>query len=81
MEIGADGLVFHPYLNGELTPYANPRPCADCTKLMAEKLCAALGASRGLVDMNKNSYDKQIGLTGKTVSSKKYIAIGISGTV
>ena len=29
VEIGADGLVFHPYLNGELTPYANPNLCAD----------------------------------------------------
>ena len=29
VEIGAEGLVFHPYLNGELTPYANPRLCAD----------------------------------------------------
>lgn len=27
--VGADGLVFHPYLNGELTPYANPNLCAD----------------------------------------------------
>ncbi|MBR5155981.1 MAG: xylulokinase [Clostridia bacterium] len=27
--IGSEGLVFHPYLNGELTPYANPRLCAD----------------------------------------------------
>lgn len=27
--IGADGMVFHPYLNGELTPYANPNLCAD----------------------------------------------------
>ncbi len=27
--IGSDGLVFHPYLNGELTPYANPNLCAD----------------------------------------------------
>ncbi len=27
--IGADGLIFHPYLNGELTPYANPKLCAD----------------------------------------------------
>lgn len=24
-EVGAEGLVFHPYLNGELTPYNNPR--------------------------------------------------------
>ncbi len=29
IEIGANGLVFHPYLNGELTPYANPNLCAD----------------------------------------------------
>ena len=29
VSIGADGLVFHPYLNGELTPYANPNLCAD----------------------------------------------------
>ncbi len=27
--VGSDGLVFHPYLNGELTPYANPKLCAD----------------------------------------------------
>lgn len=27
--IGSDGLIFHPYLNGELTPYANPNLCAD----------------------------------------------------
>ena len=27
--IGCDGIVFHPYLNGELTPYANPNLCAD----------------------------------------------------
>lgn len=29
IEIGSEGLVFHPYLNGELTPYANPNLCAD----------------------------------------------------
>ena len=29
INIGSDGLVFHPYLNGELTPYANPNLCAD----------------------------------------------------
>ena len=27
--IGCEGLVFHPYLNGELTPYADPRLCAS----------------------------------------------------
>ena len=29
VDVGADGLIFHPYLNGELTPYANPNLCAD----------------------------------------------------
>lgn len=48
---------------------------------LANKIDAQLGASRGLVDMGKASYDMQIGLTGKTVSPKIYIAIGISGTV
>ena len=48
---------------------------------LAESLGAEIGASRGLVDMNKTPYDKQIGLTGKTVSPKIYIAIGISGTI
>lgn len=28
---GADGLLFHPYLNGELTPYADPLLCGSFT--------------------------------------------------
>lgn len=47
----------------------------------AEKIGAEVGASRGLVDMNKASYDMQIGLTGKTVNPKIYIAAGISGAI
>ena len=34
-----------------------------------------------LVDMGKIPYSAQIGLTGKTVCPKIYIAIGISGAV
>ena len=48
---------------------------------IAGLLGAQTGASRGLVDMNKAPYEKQIGLTGKTVSPKIYVAIGISGAV
>ena len=33
--IGCEGLVFHPYLNGELTPYANPKLCGDFTGVRA----------------------------------------------
>lgn len=53
----------------------------DKAKELALRLGAELGASRGLVDMNGASYDMQIGLTGKTVSPKVYIAIGISGAI
>lgn len=35
VDIGCDGLVFHPYLNGELTPYGNPSLCADFTGVRA----------------------------------------------
>lgn len=27
--IGSEGLIFHPYINGELTPYANPLLCGS----------------------------------------------------
>lgn len=47
----------------------------------ADKFGAEIGASRGLVDTGRISYDKQIGLTGKTVCPKIYIAIGISGAI
>lgn len=60
------------------------RGVADKTdKLMefADSLGAQLGASRGLVDLNGAPYESQIGLTGKTVSPKIYIAIGISGAI
>ncbi len=53
----------------------------DKLKEFAEKINAQLGASRGLVDLNKAPYELQIGLTGKTVSPKVYIAVGISGAV
>ncbi len=53
----------------------------DKAKELADRLGAEFGASRGLVDLDGAPYDMQIGLTGKTVSPKVYIAIGISGAV
>jgi len=53
----------------------------DKLKNFAKELGAELEASRGLVDMGKVDYSRQIGLTGKTVTPKIYIAIGISGAV
>ncbi len=34
--IGADGLMFHPYINGELTPYADPILCGSFIGIRAE---------------------------------------------
>jgi electron transfer flavoprotein alpha subunit len=48
---------------------------------LANVLDAAIGASRVAVDDGKFSRDKQIGATGKTVSARAYLAIGISGAV
>lgn len=53
----------------------------DKLEEIAKLIGADTGASRGLVDMNKAPYEKQIGLTGKTISPKIYIAVGISGAV
>ena len=35
IDIGCNGLIFHPYLNGELTPYADPMLCGSFTGVRA----------------------------------------------
>lgn len=35
IDIGCEGLIFHPYLNGELTPYADPMLCGSFTGIRA----------------------------------------------
>ncbi len=35
VNIGCDGLIFHPYINGELTPYADPMLCGSFTGVRA----------------------------------------------
>ncbi len=35
IDAGCSGLMFHPYLNGELTPYADPDLCASFTGIRA----------------------------------------------
>ena len=69
IEIGCDGLIFHPYLNGELTPYADPTLCgsftgirathtkAHFTRAVLEGVCYSLLDSKLALDSLNIDYD------------------------
>ena len=71
--IGAEGVIFHPYLNGELTPYANPNLCADFTFVRASHTKAHFaravleGVTMSMLDCMKTLASKQIPHTDSAV--------------
>lgn len=56
-------------------------PYLDTVIQKSKEIGADVSASRVVVDLGILPYEKQVGLTGITVSPKVYVALGISGAI
>ncbi len=71
--VGADGLIFHPYINGELTPYADPELCGSFTGIRATHTrghftrAVLEGVSMSLLDSKR--YFDSLGVSHKPIAT------------
>ncbi len=87
IDVGSDGLMFHPYLNGELTPYADPMLCgsfigirathtkAHFTRAVLEGVSLSLLDSKRYLDGLGVSYDETATLIGGGAKGKLWSGI------
>ena len=72
--IGCDGLMYHPYLNGELTPYADPMLCGSFTGIRATHTKAHFtravleGVTYSLLDCKEYLDSLQIPCNGEAIA-------------